>query len=245
MFLEEYLIFIPSRYPEGDWFPWGLKFEDAWFKAADGTKIHGWYVPHDSPRAVILFCHGNGGNVTHRVDILKKLHDDASASVMIFDYRGYGRSEGKPNEMGILSDARAARTWLAQREKISETDIVMMGESLGGGVAVDLAAKDGAKGLVLICTFTSLPDVAASYYPIFPIHLLMRTRLDSISKIANYKGPLLQMHGEVDSIIPYKNGRKLFDAANAPKKFLDYPLHDHNDSVPDEFFEELNAFLEK
>ena len=218
MFLENYLIFLPSKFPEGDWQPYGLNFEDARFQAADGTKIHGWYVPHDAPRAFILFCHGNAGNVTHRVQILKKLRDDLGASVLIFDYRGYGRSEGKPNETGVLSDARAARAWLAKRENIPETDIVMMGESLGGAVAVDLAAKDGAKGLVLISTFTSVPDLAATFYPIFPVRLLMSTRLDSIGQIAKYKGPLLQMHGEADTTVPFKNGRKLFDAANEPKK---------------------------
>jgi len=245
MFLEESLIFFPSRYPEGDWQPWGLTFEDAWFQTADGTKLHGWFVPHDSPKAVILFCHGNAGNVTHRADILEKLHNDVGASVLIFDYRGYGRSEGKPNEAGILADARAARAWLAKREKIAESDIVMMGESLGGAVAVDLAAKDGAKGLVLISTFTNLPDVAAYHYPIFPVRLLMRTRLDAVGQIANYKGPLLQMHGEDDTIVPIRIGRRLFDAANEPKQLLIFPHHDHNDTLPEQFFDALRLFLEK
>lgn len=245
MFLEEWLIFIPSRYPEGNWQPWGLKFEDARFQATDGTKLHGWYVPHNSPSAVILLCHGNGGNITHRADILEKLHDDLGASVMIFDYRGYGQSEGKPNETGVLLDARAARAWLAKREGIAEKDIIMMGESLGGAVAVDLAAKDGAKGLVLISTFSSLPDVAAFHYPIFPVHLLMRNRLDAAGQIMNYKGPLLQMHGDADTIVPFYYGKKLFDAANEPKKLIIIPQHNHNYSVPDKFFEELKTFLEK
>jgi uncharacterized protein len=244
MFFEESLIFIPSRYPEGDWRPSGLAFEDAKFQAADGTKLHGWYGPHAKPRAVILFCHGNAGNVTHRAEILWKLNNDVGASVLIFDYRGYGRSEGKPNETGILSDARAARAWLAKRENIAEKDIVMMGESLGGAVAVDLAAKDGAKGLVLISTFTSVPDVAAYHYPVFPVRLLMRTRLDAVGQIANYKGPLLQMHGEADTIVPFKIGRQLFDAANEPKQFLVFPNHDHNDTLPDHFFQTLKTFLD-
>jgi hypothetical protein len=245
MFLEESLIFFPSKYPEGDWRPRGLAFEDAQFQAADGTKLHGWYVPHDSPRAVILFCHGNAGNVTHRAYILEKLHLDVGVSVLIFDYRGYGRSEGKPNEAGILSDAWAARTWLSKREKIPEKDIVMMGESLGGAVAVDLAAKDGAKGLVLISTFTSIPEVAAYHYPVFPVRLLMRTRLDALGQIANFKGPLLQMHGEADTIVPIKFGRRLFEAANEPKQLLVFPHHDHNDTLPDQFFETLKIFLDK
>jgi uncharacterized protein len=256
MLLEDSLIFFPSKYPDGDWKPWGLSFEDAQFQAADGTKLHGWYVPKKgtgSERSEvpvpffnpILFCHGNAGNITHRAEILEKLHNTADASVLIFDYRGYGKSEGKPNEAGILSDARAARAWLAKREKIPEKDIVVMGESLGGAVAVDLAAKDGAKGLVLISTFTSAPDVAAYHYPIFPVRLLMRTQLDAAGQIANYKGPLLQLHGEADTIVPFKLGRRLFDAANEPKQLLVFPHHDHNDPPPDQFFDVLKDFLKK
>jgi len=244
MFLEESFIFFPSRYPEGDWRPQGLSFEDAYFQAADGTKLHGWYVPHDSPKAVILFCHGNAGNITHRADILEELND-IGASVLIFDYRGYGRSQGKPSEKGVLADARAARAWLAKREKIPEKNVVVMGESIGGAVAVDLAAKDGAKGLVLISTFTNLPELAAYHYPIFPVRLLMRSQFDSVGLIAKYKGPLLQMHGDVDTIVPIKFGRKLFEAANEPKQFLVIHNHDHNDPLPQKFYTALKTFLEK
>ncbi len=222
-----------------------MSFEDAWFQAADGTKLHGWYVPRENPRAVILFCHGNAGNVTDRADILEKLHNTAGVSVLAFDYRGYGRSEGKPNEKGILADARAARAWLAKRENIAEKDIVVMGESLGGAVAVDLAAKDGARGLVLISTFTSAADVAAYHYPFLPVRLLMRTRLDALGQIANYKGPLLEMHGEADTIVPIRLGRRLFEAANEPKQLLVFPHHDHNDTPPEEFYTELQLFLQK
>ncbi len=245
MFLEESLIYFPSKYPEGDWKPRGLEFEDAWFQAADGIKLHGWYVPREKPAAIILFCHGNAGNVTDRADILEILHNVVGASVLVFDYRGYGRSAGKPNEKGILSDARAARAWLANREKIAEKDIVVMGESLGGAVAVDLAAKDGAKGLVLIGTFTSAPDIAAYHYPLLPVRLLMHTRLDALGQIANYKGPLLDMHGQADTIVPFQFGKKLFDAANEPKQLLVFPHHDHNDPPPDKFFEALEDFLKK
>ena len=139
----------------------------------------------------MLFCHGNGGNITHRVDALKMLHRRAGVSVLIFDYRGYGRSEGKPSEAGVLADARAARAWLAAREKIAEADVVLMGESLGGAVAVDLAARDGARALVLESTFSSLPDVAAYHYPWLPVRWVMRTRFDSAGKIGDYHGPLL------------------------------------------------------
>jgi fermentation-respiration switch protein FrsA (DUF1100 family) len=243
MFLEEPLVFFPSRYPEGDWHQAGIAIEDAWFQAADGTTLHGWYAPCQDAKAAVLFSHGNGGNITHRIDLLRALHKQVGVSVLMFDYRGYGRSDGKPSEAGILADARAARAWLAKREGIAEGDIVQMGESLGGAVAVDLAAKDGARGLVLQSTFSSLPDVAAFHYPFFPVRWLMRTRLDSCSKIREYRGPLLQCHGDADTIVPFRYGRRLFDAANEPKRFLVIRGHDHNDPLPPDYFDVLAEFI--
>ena len=165
-------------------------------------------------------------------------------ATLILDYRGYGRSEGKPNEAGVLADARAARRWLAHREKIADTDVVLMGESLGGAVAVDLAACDGAAALVLESTFTNLPDVAAYHYPWLPVRWAMRARFDSAAKIANYHGPLLQSHGDADTIVPLQLGKRLFDAANSPKKFVLLPGHDHNDSRPPEYYDRLANFLD-
>ena len=244
MFLENSLIFFPSRYPAGDWNQKSLPFEDAWFQSADGTRLHGWYVPKKNPRAVVLFCHGNAGNLSHRLPVLEILNRYVGVSTMIFDYRGYGRSEGKPDEAGILADARAARRWLADREKIAETDIVMMGESLGGAVAVDLAARDGARALVLENTFNNMPDVAAYHYPWLPVHWAMRTRLDSAAKIASYHGPLLQVHGDADVTVPLRLAQSLHAAANPPKQLIIYPGHDHNDPLPQEYYDELRAFLD-
>jgi uncharacterized protein len=221
-----------------------LPFEDAWFQAADGTRLHGWYVPKTDARAAVLFCHGNAGNITHRADILNTLHRHVGVSTLIFDYRGYGHSEGKPNEAGLLADARAARRWLADREKIAEADVVLMGESIGGAVAVDLAARDGARALVLESTFNNLPDVAAYHYPWLPVRWAMRTRLDSEHKIGDYHGPLLQSHGDADTIVPLQFGRRLFDTANQPKQFLLYRGHDHNDPMPLEYYDRLAAFLD-
>jgi fermentation-respiration switch protein FrsA (DUF1100 family) len=241
--LERSLVFFPSKYPQGDWQPRGLIFEDAWFRSADGTKLHGWYVPHERPRAVVLYCHGNAGNVTGRAGVLRVLHQMGIA-VLIFDYRGYGRSDGKPTEEGVLADARAARAWLAKRTGAAEKDVVLLGRSLGGGVAVDLAATDGARGLVLESTFTSIPDVAAVLYPWLPARLLMRTRLDSVNKIGDYRGPLLQSHGDADRTVPYRSGRVLFEAANQPKRFVTIPEGDHNDPQSREYYQALAAFLE-
>jgi len=243
MFLENSLIFFPSVYPDGDWQPTNLPIEDVWFQAKDGTKLHGWYVPCKDAKAAVLFCHGNGGNITHRVEVMHALHQQVGVSAFFFDYRGYGRSEGSPSEVGVLDDARAARAWLAKRENITEHDVVMMGESLGGAVAVDLAARDGARALVLQSTFSSLPDVAAYHYPWLPVRWLMQARFDSLSKIGNYHGPLLQNHGDADTIVPIQYARRLFEAANEPKQFIVMHGHDHNDSLPMEYFVALKAFL--
>ena len=243
MIFEEAFIFFPAQYPEGDWQPEGITVEDAWFEADDGTRIHGWYVPHENPRATVLLCHGNAGNLSHRTPALGVLHDRVGVSVLIFDYRGYGRSEGEPNEAGILADARAAREWLAQREGIEETEIVLLGRSLGGAVAVDLA-RDGAKALVLESTFTSVPDMAARLYPFLPVRKMMRTRLDSLGKIGAHHGPLLQSHGDADTIVPLELGRRLFDAANEPKQFIVLPGLDHNDPQPRQYYDQLIRFLE-
>ena len=230
-FFEESLIFFPSVYPAGSWQPRGLAFEDAWFEADDGTKLHGWFVPaKDPPRAVVLFAHGNAGNLSDRADIVGTFANRFGASTLIFDYRGYGRSAGRPSESGVVSDARAARGWLAQRTGVAEQDIVLVGESIGGAVMVDLAASDGARGLILENTFGSLPEVAAFHYPWLPIRLLIRSRFDSAAKIGQYHGPLLQFLGDADTIVPPSSSRRLFDAANEPKRLIVISGGDHNDA---------------
>ncbi|HEY2883297.1 MAG TPA: alpha/beta hydrolase [Pirellulales bacterium] len=242
MLLENSLLFFPSKYPEGDWHPAGIKFEDVWFNAADGVKLHGWYVPAEQPRAVVLFAHGNAGNLSDRSDLLRELHA-LGISTLIFDYRGYGRSEGSPNEAGIMADGRAARTALAKQAGVPESEIVLMGESLGGAVAVQLASEAPARGLVLESTFSSVPEVAAFHYPWLPVKLLMHTKLDSATAIAKYHGPLLQLHGDADTIVPYRFGKKLFDAANEPKTFVTIPGGDHNDPRTAKFHEALEQFI--
>ncbi|MEN6449035.1 MAG: alpha/beta hydrolase, partial [Thermoguttaceae bacterium] len=219
-------------------------FEDAWFQSPDGTRLHGWYVSQSKPHAAVLFCHGNAGNVTHRAAALKALHDTVGVSVLVFDYRGFGRSEGKPTGANILTDARAARRWLAEREQIAESDIVVMGESVGGGVAVDLAARDGARALLIESSFDALPEVAAYHYPWLPVRWLMRTRLDSAALVGQFHGPFFQVHGDVDAIVPLRYGRRLFEAANEPKHFVLLRGHDHNDAMPAEYYDKLAVFMQ-
>ena len=191
----------------------------------------------------MLFAHGNAGNLSYRADFLKMLHDRMHVAAMIFDYRGYGRSAGSPSDAGVLANARAARAWLAGRTKVRESQLVVMGESLGGAVAVDLAAHGGARGLVLDSTFNCLADVAAWHYPWLPTRTLLGHRLDSAAKIGSYHGPLLEFHGDHDRVVPIQFGRRLFAAANAPKQFVIMPGIGHNDPRPPKYFQALDAFF--
>jgi uncharacterized protein len=243
MTFEESLIFHPRPFSDGRWPAADPNIEEATFQTPDGLRLNGWFAEAKQPRAVVLFAEGNAGNLTSRRWVLDLFRNQLGTSVLIFDYRGYGKSEGSPTEAGILTDARAARRWLAQRAGVAEKDIVLVGESLGGGVAVDLAARDGARGLILQNTFSSLPDVAASHVRIVPIRRLMTTRLDSQAKIRDYHGPLLQTHGDADQVVPFSLGYRLFEAANEPKQFVRVPGGGHNDPPSREYLEALNRFL--
>lgn len=242
---EERLVFPGPKYPShGQWEGHGLPVEDVWFTSADGTKLHGWYLPHSGAHAAVLYCHGNAGTVAEQPQFLRFLHDECQSSVFIFDYRGYGRSEGSPNETGILADARAARAWLAEREKIAEEQVVIYGRSLGGAIAVDLAAEKPARGLILESTFTCLPDVAAGRFWFVPVRQLMRSQLNSLAKISRYEGPLLQYHSRDDEVIPFALGEQLFAAAGSKtKEFYTAQDRGHNGSPPPEYCAKVSEFL--
>jgi fermentation-respiration switch protein FrsA (DUF1100 family) len=241
--LEESLVFHPHPYPLGNWEPKDLAVEDAWFDSADGTHLHGWFAEVPQRRAVVLYAHGNAGNVASNAWVVDLFRERLNCSVLVFDYRGYGRSEGTPHEAGILADARAARRWLAQRSGVREQDIVLVGRSLGGAVVVDLAAKDGARALVLENTFTSMPDMAQHLFGGLPVRWLVEMRLDSLHLISDYTGPLLQTHGDADRAIPYEQGKKLFDEAKGPKWFVTAPGGGHNDVPTLEYVDKLDWFL--
>jgi fermentation-respiration switch protein FrsA (DUF1100 family) len=243
MLFENKLIFFPLKHPGGDWSPAGLRFEDAWFASADGVHLHGWFVPHASPRAFVLVSHGNGGNLSGRIELLRAL-SRMGASTLIYDYRGYGRSAGSPTGRGIIEDGRAALRWLSDRAGVPPGELVQFGESLGGAVAVQLASESGARGLVLENTFSSLVDVGAYHYPWLPVRLLLSARLDSESAIRRYRGPLLQSHGDRDSVVPYELGRRLFEAANDPKELITVRGGEHH-HLSREFLNALDRFLRK
>lgn len=241
--MERRGIFQPAKYPAGEWNPTAVLVQDANFTAEDGTRLHGWYVRHPQPRGQVLLLHGNAGNITLLADTLRVLNRRHNLAVLALDYRGYGRSEGTPSEQGIYQDARAARRWLAQTEKIAESDVILMGFSLGGAVAIDLAASDGARGLVVSNSFTSLPDVAQDHWPWLPMGLVLTTRMDSLEKIKQYHGPLLLSHGDADEVVPHKHGAALYAAATGPKRFITVAGGKHNDPQPEEYRVALDQFL--
>jgi fermentation-respiration switch protein FrsA (DUF1100 family) len=250
MYLENSIVYPAPRYPtaaDASELPlWNAKnygAEEVQFESADGTKLYGWYWQHPNPQGHLLYCHGNGECVGYLGDYLSEISQQHRLSIFVFDYRGYGRSEGSPNEAGILQDGVAARDWLAQRAAIPPTEIILMGRSLGGAVCVDLAANSGARGLILQNSFSSLPDVAASIYWFLPVRWLMRNQYRSIDKIGRYSGPVLQSHGNQDRIIPYAVGQKLFSAVPGPKRFFTIEGGDHNDPEPESYSVAFEEFL--
>jgi len=241
--MERRGIFQPAKYPAGEWNPTAVLVQDASFTAEDGTRLHGWYVHHPQPRGHALLLHGNAGNVTLLAETLRVLNRRHNLAVLALDYRGFGKSEGMPSEQGLYQDARAARRWLAETEKIAESDVILMGFSLGGAVAIDLAAQDGARGLIVSNTFTSLPDVAQHHLPWLPMNLVLTTRMNSLEKIKQYHGPLLLSHGDADEVVPHEQGAALYTAATGPKRFITVAGGKHNDEQPEEYRVALDQFL--
>ena len=233
---------LSVKYPIGFWNPENLDFENAWITTDDGIKLHGWYLPHKSPRATVLFAHGSGGNMTWESEALRRLTRDLSLSVLLFDYRGYGKSEGKPNEQGLYLDARAAKQWLAARSQVAPNEIVLLGCSLGGAVMVDLASEEGAKALILVDTFTSVKELS-HYYNWLPEVAWGGEIYDTFAKIEKYQGPLFMKHGDADTVVPYASAMRLFQRANEPKVLLTEPGGKH-DERSEQFYNELNKFIE-
>lgn len=242
--IDEYLLFYPSRFPQGNWEPAELTYQDVYFKSEDGTKLHGWFCPTANSRGVVLLAHGNAGHIAHRADWLRYLQRELKLTVFAFDYRGYGKSDGRPTVQGALADSVAARAKLCELAKIADKDVILMGESLGGAMVTQLASQSAPRALILQSTFPSLREVAAVHFPNLA-WLVSRNKLVSIEAIKKYNGPLLLSHGEMDRTIPYELGKKLFDAANAPKEMVTIPQADHNDWLTPDYLQRLEQFLQK
>jgi hypothetical protein len=195
----------------------GLEYQDVYFQAADKAKLNAWYISCKNTSYTLLFCHGNAGNLGHRLEKLKFFHD-LGLNVFIFDYRGYGRSKGKPSEAGIYRDAQAAYNYLLSRNVAPER-IISYGESIGGAVAIDLVSKNKVGALIVGDTMTSAKEMVEELFIIVP-YWIFSARFDSRSKIKKVNAPKLLIHSINDEIVPYSLGRRLYEAAPGPKEFV-------------------------
>ena len=206
----------------------GLAYEAVDIFTEDGIRLDAWYVPARKPRGVVLFFHGNAGNISHRLQSLKIFHD-LNFSTLIFDYRGYGRSGGKVSEQGTYRDAEAAWRYLTKQRGIPASQIILFGRSIGAAIAAYLASRQRPAALIIESGFVSVPDLAAQLYPLFPARYLARYRYATGEFLSTVALPVLVIHSRDDEIIPFAQGRLLFESAREPKEFLELQ-GGHNDA---------------
>lgn len=227
---ENRLIFFPPRYPQGFSPPqtYGLDPEEVWLTTTDGVKLNAYFLPApDSPK-VLLWFHGNAENIGMGLPRLKELAQ-LGVSILEPDYRGYGKSEGSPNEAGVYRDGDAAYRYLVEARHFEPRNIFIYGHSLGGAVAVDLASRHECGGLIVESSFTSVPEIARHIYRLPILEYLPRSRFDSLAKIARVRAPVLIIHGTRDPVVPFEMGRRLYEAAPEPKSFLPIEGAGHDD----------------
>ena len=254
MLFEKSLIFFPAADPspiQSGGTVEGCRFTDHVFSTEDGVNLHGrWFRPDPpadagpAPRKVVLFFHGNAGNLSGRTELMVRLAA-LGVEVLIIDYRGYGHSEGRPSEEGVYRDARAAWKFLTVEHGIDADRVVVFGKSLGGAAAIDLAVNVEPGALIVQSSFTSVPDMAARHYPFVPAFAL-RTKMDSLSKISSIGCPKLFIHSTHDEIVPYEMGRQLFDKAGGPKTFFEVVGSGHNQTLAvggSRYLEAIRDFL--
>jgi fermentation-respiration switch protein FrsA (DUF1100 family) len=218
--LQRRLVYFPDAVLAATPESIGLEWESVLLETDDGVRVHGWYVPAEAGRPVLLFCHGNAGNISHRLESIRLFHD-LGLSVFIFDYRGYGRSEGTPSEGGTYRDAHAAWRYLREEKGYPPNRIILFGRSLGSAVAIELASHEAPGGLIAEGSFPSAVDIGTRAYWWLPVRLLARIRYDSRAKISRIACPKLFIHSAQDEIVPIGLGRKLYDLAAEPKSFLE------------------------
>lgn len=227
--LDQFFVYHPHPWEERDWSAAsGVPLEDVWFQAADGTRLFGWYAEHTATSAVLLWCHGNAGNMIHRLDNLRALHR-LGLSVFLFDYRGYGKSQGRPSEQGLYLDAVGAYDYLTRVRRVRPERVVIFGRSLGGAVAGELATQRSAMGLVLESCFPSIEAVARHHYLGLPLHWLLGAAFRLDDRLPHLSVPKLFVHGNRDEIIPLVLGQQAYAAAKAPKEWYVVRGADHND----------------
>lgn len=227
--IENFFIFYPDRSIETVPTNWGLNYEEVSFEAGDGTRLHGWFFPLPGKRPTILFCHGNAGNISHRLENVKLLLD-YGLQVFIYDYRGYGRSGGRPSEAGLYQDGLAAYDYLVEHKKILPNRIIPFGRSLGAAVAMEIATKRDVRSLIIESAFTSTKDMAKSMFLFQLLSPFLPSHYNNLRKIKGITVPKLIIHGETDEIVPFSMGQRLYRAANAPKYFFPINGAGHNDT---------------
>jgi fermentation-respiration switch protein FrsA (DUF1100 family) len=213
------LVYFPQRRLETTPDCHGMPYRDVFFFSEDHVRLHGWFIPAPDARGVLLFCHGNAGNISHRLDSVRLFHD-LGLTVFIFDYRGYGQSRGRISENGTYRDALAAWRCLVEQEDVAADEITIFGRSLGGAVAVELATRVAPRALIVESTFNSAVELGARAYPWLPVRLLARIRYDSQDRIRDVRCPKLFVHSPADELVPFGLGRRLFRLAGPPKEFL-------------------------
>lgn len=227
-FWQARLVFHPARGLSTDPGELGYAWEDVTLHTADGVRIHGWHITRAEPRFTVLFFHGNAGTIADRPLTIARLHE-LGANVFMIDYRGYGNSEGSPDETGTYADAGAAWTYLTDSLGVAPGDIVIYGRSLGGAVALELASRVTPRALIVESTFSSLADMAREHYPYLPTRLLLRFEYPNLEHIRRVRAPILVAHSDADALIPIAQAERLFAAAPSPKQF--YRLRgDHNEA---------------
>jgi len=244
---QSHLVFFPGTGREAVLTPqsYGMRFESVEIRTADGETLAAWWVPAEEARGTVLFFHGNAGNISHRLDYLQMFHR-LRYSTLIVDYRGYGRSTGSPSEEGTYLDAEAAWDYARHGRLARPEDIVIAGESLGGAVATWLAAKVGPRAVILHSAFTSVNDLGSQVYWFLPVRLLSRFGYDNVENLKRISAPVFIAHSRDDDVVPYAHGKKLFEAANEPKAFLEMS-GGHNDGfifTRPEWVAALAAFLD-
>jgi fermentation-respiration switch protein FrsA (DUF1100 family) len=258
VFFENSLIYYPSRYPDGFWDTQaiasgsGCSIEDCFFTAEDGIALHAWWCRPpvgssgfpNTAEMVLVWFHGNAGNISHRFDMMLRLAE-LPVQVFVVDYRGYGRSEGKPSEEGLYRDGRATWRYLTAERGVSQGKLILFGKSLGGAVASDLVTQVAPAGLIIQSSFTSVPDMAAHHFPFVP-RFLVRTEMNSQAKLATASCPKLIIHSPQDEVVPFSLGQKLFESASEPKSFYEVAGARHNETYlvgGNAYFEALKDFI--
>ena len=238
-------VFFPDTTIEQTPVDLDLPFDDIWFTSSDSVRLHGWLIPASSLNHLLLFCHGNAGNISHRLDNVRLLHN-RGISVFIFDYRGYGRSQGRISEKGFYLDSEAAYQVAREWAEKHGAKLVVFGRSLGGIAATHLGATKNCDGLILESTFTNMGAMARAHYPLPFAETLLEHRLNALGQIVQVRVPILFFHGDKDRIVPIKLGRKLFEAAPNPKEFVVLPGAGHNDTYfvgGQDYFKKIDSFF--